>query len=471
MNKKVATAFILLFMITGASAIAPMLVGLGGLGVIGSIAYYILGLQQKIAQLEEINQTVTQNLNLSENNADYIINSYTLSRNASLQFSKDVGNQTKPWAWTLVKYYALKTINEELNNGTDFTTALIKAKTTARDKLKQYYINATKNPTVDMNESSWAWYFTVKNLAIQARNTATAQSSYIDFFTFVTVESGTEITLSAQASGYERDGTFVTDDVNALVTMQTKSYTCNDFTIYYDVPKAAGYTDQRIGDLETQYKSALNSYCGAYQQVADNLEVYVDSLTYDLFTSGNFTELLDPVTLATQINNDAETTGYYGYAAAELALSGLNLSGLNKTVTIVVNGTTLSGILFTDWSGTLEVNKTYTADPLRLWYFIDENGQLYDLQGYNFTVVDLRDKDGNKLQNTTFERYVDHSGDIQKIYDELAKLNELYNRYLEMQTISGGGGSVGDWWANLSDTEKLAIGAAAVLLIVLIARK
>ncbi|WP_290597871.1 hypothetical protein, partial [Archaeoglobus sp. JdFR-39] len=70
-----------------------------------------------------------------------------------------------------------------------------------------------------------------------------------------------------------------------------------------------------------------------------------------------------------------------------------------------------------------------------------------------------------------FERYVDHSGDIQKIYDELAKLNELYNRYLEMQTISGGGGSVGDWWANLSDTEKLAIGAAAVLLIVLIARK
>ncbi len=502
MNKKVIPALLLLT-VTTAGAVSPLIVGLVALGGIGFGAFitsYIMGLQQQVADLtqfnEFLNDTLSKEQSIAKETFSYAINSEIKNSDVIIYLADDFVEYSEPYAWTVAKYTALKTIQQELNNGTDFTTALSYAKSEAMDKVLSLYRNSTNNVVNDTN----ARYEKIRSLMIAsfqaAHNALVAicmdsdgcpdwtgvkavefvddqnRTWVLDAFWNPYFTDQDKTTYRIKVNGQDLGGcgpaydcNIKSDPIDVTLTNMGLTVTINSYYSYGNNVNYYVINNSKVIDL-------LNQYDAEYAQISANLDAYLNGLTQTLFEQGNISDLLDPVTLATQINNDAETTGYYGYAAAELALLGLNLSGLNKTVTIDINGTTLSGILFTDWSGTLEVNKTYTADPSHLWYFIDENGQLYDLQGYNFTVVDLRDKNGNKLQNTTFERYVDHSGDIQKIYDELAKLNKLYQKYIEMQTVAGGGsGGVGDWWANLSDTEKLAIGAAAVLLIVLIARK
>ncbi len=375
-----------------------------------------------------------------------------------------------------------------MQNGTDFTTALARAKLEAKTAVRDYYMKELNNSLALWNAKMMRMQEEAESALIVGKNSAdacvTCSGGERFYIITDTLPDGRTFNVGAYHNGVEGvmiieiddDGTLLTRIprtaaegaiiYNKTLSLTNLSTSVNYYWIKY-IDDGSSY-DYEFSNMDPSIFSQIDV---KYKQVSDNLDIYADSLTEQIFSSIDVTELLDPIMLATQINNDYDQTGYYGYAAAELALMGLNLTGLNKTVTIDVNGTTLCGILFTDWEGVLERNQTYTADPAYLWYFIDENGKLYDLQGYNFTVTDLRDKNGNKLQNTTFERYVDHSGDIQKIYDELAKLNELYQRYIEMQTIAGGGSSVSDWWNSLSDTEKLALAGAAVLFIVLIARR
>ena len=480
MNKK-AASLILLFTITTTAAIPlAAIVGVGGAILAEVIAQYIFALQQKVEYLEDtvewLNETLTGVIADDRANVEYMISAKVNDTKAEMLLLQDLGHETDGYAWTLAKYTALKRLKEELNNGTDFATALGYARADAAAEVKEYYQNVMGNVVADFNETNEEADLMLRNLAQNA--VAAATSGWLTFYE----DSG--ITYKANDVGsFEivAGSSYAPLSLSKITTVTTKTYTCGDLTFNYELwqlgsSSSSYHTPEGFGELETEFINAMNAYCNVYTQIDANLDAYMNSLTQEIYDSGNVSELLDPVTLATQINNDLNQTGYYGYAAAELAMLGLNLTGLNKTIAIELDdGMTLRGILFTDWEGTLEKNQTYHANESYLWYFVDEYGQLYDLGGYNFTVTDLRDKDGNPLNSTTFVRYVDHSGDIQKIYDELAKLNELYSEYLEMQALMGGrastGDSISDWWNSLSDTEKLAIAGAAVLFIVLIARR
>lgn len=492
MNKKAAIALFLLLIPT-ASAIAPIIVaGLVGVGIIGALTGVVIWQQEQIAHLQDLNELLNQTVQSDYQNAKETIN--TLYQQEQQEYGmisalmSDFIQQGEAYAYTIGKYTLVKTLDQEMQNGTDFITALARAKLEAKTAVRDYYMKELNNSLALWNAKMMRMQEEAESALIVGKNraatcTASTCGSHATYYVITVTDGSTTFKIGGDWSNTWGSRYIVSKYTTSSTTNCRPSTAANGSILYnktmtltnlsvninYYWLKCRDTVDYWFPDMDTSVFTEIDA---KYKQVSDNLDVYADSLTEQIFSGINVTELLDPITLATQINSDYDQTGYYGYAAAELALMGLNLTGLNKTVTIDVNGTQLSGVLFTDWEGILERNQTYTADPAYLWYFIDENGKLYDLQGYNFTVTDLRDKNGNELQNTTFERYVDHSGDIQKIYDELARLNELYQKYIEMQTVAGGGsGGVGDWWANLSDTEKLAIGAAAVLLIVLIARK
>ena len=114
----------------------------------------------------------------------------------------------------------------------------------------------------------------------------------------------------------------------------------------------------------------------------------------------------------------------------------------------------------------------YTADPAYKWFFVTDGG-IYDLTGYNFTIGAIRDWKGNELTNVTLTRYVSHTGDVLKMYEELAKIRQLYEEYINnLQAMAAGGSSgfsLSEWWNSLDTLGKLgvigigAIGVYAVL--------
>jgi len=225
--------------------------------------------------------------------------------------------------------------------------------------------------------------------------------------------------------------------------------------------------------------NAINAVNSAYNYIMANLDAYADALFTNVNLSQfNISNYIDPYILAGLLNNDFNQTGYYGYAAAELALMGLNTTGINKTMTITVydgnNTTTLNGWLFTDWTGTLQSGQNYTANGSYKWFFVSDGG-IYDLTGDNFTVGTIKDWKGNPLTNITLTRYVSHSGNVSKVYDELAKIRQLYEEYINnLQAMAAGGGSgsgfdFSRWWNNLGTMGQLgviaigAVGAYALL--------
>jgi len=495
MLKKTTPALLLLFIATASAlgTLALIAIGLAGGTLAGVIGSYFLGikpLQEDIDKLQELNdmlnETLTKEFNIAKSTIEYTAETDSKIYSSTFLLIEDMQTQTEPYAWTLAKYTAVKRLKEELNNGTDFTTALGYAKQDAMDTVRNYYINVTNNSVITHNMFAER-YIAMARAGLQSAmdmlqsdcadgdgcsqwtSYSVVLPDYCDqAYQFIAMYDGANYVYGIAPEGDSPSAYEYT--IDAVVSVQTETKTTTNLG-NFTLKKSVSGTGIVVPCM-TKINAIIDNYDAEFSQISANLDVYLDSLTDQIVSEVNLTEILDPVTLATQINNDAETTGYYGYAAAELALLGLNLTGLNKTITIDVNGTELNGILFTDWSGTLYAGGTYYADPAYLWYLVDENGQLYDIAGQNFTVANITDKDGNALSNTTFVKYVDHSGDIQKLYDELLKLTKLYEDYIEMQTVSGGGISeLGDWWASLSDTEKVAIAVVGVVVIIALARK
>jgi len=226
------------------------------------------------------------------------------------------------------------------------------------------------------------------------------------------------------------------------------------------------------------FYAAINQIDKAYNQIINEIDLYVDNLVASVdLTNVTIESYYDPYILASQFNSDLNESGYAGYAAAELALLGFNTAGMNKTITIQIGNKTISGWLFTTWSGMLETNKTYNVTSGQEWYILTDNGLYRIPAGTTFKVVVLKDMEGNTLTNATLKSYTSAVTDTSKIYDEIKALRELWEEYLTLQATATGGALTGSnsltaWWNSLDTLGKLGvIGIGAVGVYAVLRRK
>ena len=435
---------------------------------------------QKIKQLEqELTNSTLDNLATLESAA---LNVWDRSKVITYDLG-DAVHYGRNYAWALAKYTILKSLEQ----GNTLDAAASKA----RAAVLKYYLNVTKNIIEEMNNTAEYLNFTLNRYAEESQGVNAVDKAGISFRVKIQwlyfsgscqIGENKTLTYSGNGNTYHLALTWnkpylKLQKVNVKVL--GKKYTV--LTLAMNIGQNLHFIDLKFRDPSGHdtvvynwnvYANVLNQINNEYNNIVNNINAYVQGLKNSTF---NTTDLIDPYVLATFLDKDYNKTGYYGYAAAELALLGLNTTGLNKTVTISYQGKNLSGFLFTDWTGTLQVNQTYQPDNNHVWYFVttDSNGRtlLVPLSG-QFKVVSLEDWQGHKLNNTTLVNYDPHSGDVQKIYQELEKIETLYEQYLNnLQPAAGGGGfsaELSNWWNSLDETAKLgviAVGCVAVYAI------
>jgi len=484
--RKLLISLFLLITIGHATAIAPIVVGviIGASVVGGGVIGYWLG-TQKTNEYEKLLQEYQQRLTLNTIQNDintrlFLQELYTRDKVMS-DLAQDLSEYSKNYAWALAKYTALKA----LFNGSSCS----EAQELARQAVYNYYLNLTRtiitmnNETIELLEYVIDYYadnIQVSKIVIDYPDKYKTKYIYFD-----------NVSCSWKVAGnYEYVGGWNRYVKTVGVNVLGQSFSIKEFWVHVDVKpspyEGAKEFDEKVTKITIAgeevynpniYYNALNQIDSAYDYMVANIDAYVSQIASNMANLGiNETDLLDPYILATFLNTDLNTTGYYGYAGAELALLGLPITGgLNTTMTIDVNGTILDGYLFTDWDTIYEVGQNYTVPSGSLVYFLDDNGTLYKLpEGTMFTILGIRDWKGNEIPNTTIYYYVDHSGDIQQLYEEMARLRKLYEDYLNMSTTINGGGdgsSLMDWWNSLDDYAKIGLIAGGCILLYALTRR
>ncbi len=495
MKRAVTTALALLMIANLFTAYAIVPVIIAGAVLIGSgigiglwLGHNIWGkpADQKIHELEQqlTNETI-ENLATLETASE---NAWGKSKIIVYNLG-DAVHYGRNYAWALAKYTILKALQQ----GDTLDAAASKA----RYAVYKYYLNVTKNIIEEANNTAKYLNFTLNEYAKEYGDNSPADKLVAEFTLtawssnyWVRVYPGHKVTLKIW-NRWSDDYSYCpfnwksvpfklgTTTIKALgksfkvvVLTANVSYCGDGRAIYRAIGFSNGQSRTVVYDFSV-YRQVLNQINSEYNNIINNINKYVQGLKNA--HNFNVSDLIDPYVLATFLDKDWNKTGYYGYAAAELALLGLNTTGLNETVTIDYHGHRLGGFLFTDWTGKLEVNHTYQADNNHVWYLVTTDGQghtlLVPLSG-QFRVVSLEDWQGHKLNSTTLTNYDPHSGDVQKIYKELEKIETLYEQYLKnLQPASGGGGFSADlanWWNSLDETAKLgviAVGCVAVYAI------
>ncbi|AIY90465.1 TPA_asm: VP4-like membrane fusion protein [Geoglobus acetivorans pleomorphic virus 1] len=500
-KRKAVMAALMLMMLIGQTVAIPLIIPIAVGFAASSVFGYWLGIQDSENYQELIQQyeaQLTSNTVQNDINTRLYLQEIYARDNNIISLGQDLLKYSENYAWALAKYNALKVIDYELTqNGSDFLTAKTKAKQAAHDVVYNYYLNLTRNIITLANESAGLLNYSLNYYLSNVRVSTVemfvtgsqADGSIIITYSKITYNPNTG-SYAVTYSGTTDKQVYANSIILSTATVSAlgNSYTYNvvkaqvQNTNSYDPDPYAWVTINKVligGDLvydRSNYTVILSQIDSEYNMINANIDAYIDGLAQDYVANWNVTQLIDPYILAGLLNNDLNQTGYYGYAAAELALLGLNTTGINKTITITVydgnNTTTLEGWLFTDWTGTLEVGKNYTTDSSYKWFFVADDG-IYDLTGYNFTVGTIRDWQDNELTNVTLTRYISHTGDVLKMYDELAQIRQLYEEYINnLQAMaaggSGGGFSLSEWWASLDQAAKIgviAIGAVGVYAI------
>jgi len=446
--------------------IAPLLIGVAG-GFAGALIGHLLGLggvsKEEVEKLkQQYEAALTSQKEVNDANIQQLLLEVYARDSNIYGVSRDFGQYTKNYAWALAKYEAVKALKEG--------KTVAEAQAAARNVVIMYYANISKtiintqNATVNLLYAIYTNYST--ELGISDFKLVNSRGDYALY------TSGTWKWVSSDPTTYGIDNPSINKYAVSL-TIAGKTYEVDRLKFRYRPTNSPNYYTYDIVNVYysnvlvyrlSDFTNAVNAIDAAYNEIINNVDVYVQNLANQTnLAQINMTDLIDPYQLASLMNNDYNATGYYGYAAAELALLGLNTAGINKTILIEVNGTQYEGFLFTDWQGVLEKNKTYTANA-SYRYFIAVDGGLYEIPaGTNFTVLAIRDFRGNELTNTTLKSYTSALQDVNKIYDEIAALRQLWQEYIEMQAMTVGGGdsssgfNLSEWWASLDQTAKLGI--------------
>jgi hypothetical protein len=225
-----------------------------------------------------------------------------------------------------------------------------------------------------------------------------------------------------------------------------------------------------------------------------NATSYVDALynTYDSPSDLNVTEVLSPIELAREWNTNLNTTGNYGWLAAEYGLTTLNgsvgtsfaieytpRSNHTRTKLLSLNGSgnqtyaftagetyNMSGTLFADaGSLTFQPNETYDTANFTGVVFIEQlqNGsRAVELNG-TFTVTALSDPStGESLNQTSLVDQTYDDFDADSTDEQLRRLANYRDTVTNSYDSGGGGGGGGlNFGFNLG---MAGIGGIAILL-------
>lgn len=470
--RALASIFLITMLIGNAVAlpIIPIIIGIGAIS--GGIIGYYLGThtvnQSYVQELEQKYQALlTQNKEDNDRNIRQLLFETYARDSALYKVGQDFGEYTKNYAWALAKYKALKALSEG--------KSVEEAKMEARTAVMDYYENITKTLINNFNAT-----VSLLNVTLNEYNSMAGLSN-IDVYTVFkhhVIYTGITQTIfgllwynasnhcwMASTKYYVKKVVFnnisfiiITKDISvcrraysiAELHAHIKGYFIdeggnkNSFDSNTEEITKVKFAGSEVFNSSDFY-NAINQIDQAYKEIINEIDTYVENLASAYPNGINLTKFIDPYILASQLSSDLQNYNYSGYAAAELALLGLSTHGLNRTVTILINNTTVTGWLFTDYAGTIERNQT--IDPSgHTWLIVTDNG-IYLIKE-PFKIVDLRTLDGQQLNNTTLTQYVSAQTDVNKIYAELENITKLWEQYLEMRTTVGGGGSGGSDWAD-----------------------
>jgi hypothetical protein len=225
---------------------------------------------------------------------------------------------------------------------------------------------------------------------------------------------------------------------------------------------------------EKQYYQANEDIKQTSHDVKVEAEKYIDGLfaTYNQSEGIPVDEVLDPLTLTAQWNTDYESTGYNGWIAAELGLTGLegNVDSsfdiaytprANHTPTrFALNGSeteyafvdgvesNMSGTLYTDWkpsstNGTFQTGATYdTANADTAVLFIeqvDENSSRVVTLNGTFSITSLTNVQNNtEINSTTLDEQNFQTWNASSTKEEIEYLTEYRSKVIENYEVTGG---------------------------------
>jgi len=208
-----------------------------------------------------------------------------------------------------------------------------------------------------------------------------------------------------------------------------------------DTRSGGAYTS--IADSQT-FGNIVSEVDSQRTQVKDNLAVTIDGTLAEIDPANiTTTDFLSPSEIASRASTDYESTGYYGFAAAQLAATGYQ-GNLNTSHTIErASGEQVEGTLF------------YTGNDLDQF----QNGSRYDPTAYNgtflfatngdgiqeltapFEIVQQTDtQTGDPVGNATLQSYVYNTTTTDGLNEDLSLLSQVAEEYDEASTASGGFG-------------------------------
>lgn len=220
------------------------------------------------------------------------------------------------------------------------------------------------------------------------------------------------------------------------------------------------------------YAEGLTSIEDGNSQMESNIEMYTNN-TYDEYSAGdiNTSQMMDPTTLSQEMSTQYNSTGYYAYAGADLAVLGTD-GDLNKSMSIETSsGKTLNGTLFTDWQpsstdGSYETGTWYTPPDDQMVYVATNDGLV--LVQEDFRINSMRNtQTDEEVNSTSLQEYNRQTADVTLTQEQLDKLLNLRQKYDEMEqdAATGGDGGLG-LGSDLNSTHAIGLLAIVALLAV-----
>lgn len=232
-----------------------------------------------------------------------------------------------------------------------------------------------------------------------------------------------------------------------------------------DGPGGAYTTIARSGEWHQQVMDIDDQR----EQIRANIDTLVTE-TYDQYQPSevNATDFLDPSTIASRTATNYSSTGYYSFAAVQLATMGYEGS-LNHSHTVeTFRNRTISGTMFYTGNdlGQLTLDASYTPSNYGGTFLLATNNGIRTLNK-PFTVVGQKNtRTGETVGQVGLESYTYATTDASNLRTQLDKMATMDNEYNDAQAAAGGGGT-GDGSGG-SSWMAVAIGAAVIAAIVVL---
>jgi len=188
------------------------------------------------------------------------------------------------------------------------------------------------------------------------------------------------------------------------------------------------------------FSTGTSGFVGSAQNLQAQTDTYVSEV-YSSYDAGEIdpSDLLNPTDLASRAATEYNSTGSNSYVALALAAQGLQ-TDTNTSVTVSYNNSTVEGTLaYTgDESINWQVGETYNTSNLNGTVYLavqGENGSSIEtIEEQEFTIESAQNpQTGDAVESVSTQDYTDSSTNTSKLQEELERMEELTNRYEQLQ--------------------------------------